>query len=166
MFFFQNLFRYKGCYIVLFCILIGVNCELDINECFSSPCLNGTCNDMVNMFSCTCHDGYDGTICDHEINECDVFEPCQNAAQCFDLVADYRCECPIYADNTGGMAEILYAGKNCSVQLMACDAHECQNDAWCRPYLIAETLKTQNYTCICAAGTTGQYCHIFTACVI
>ncbi|MCP3665154.1 MAG: calcium-binding EGF-like domain-containing protein [Gammaproteobacteria bacterium] len=37
---------------------------LDIDECASSPCQNcGTCEDMVNGYSCTCADGYSGAQC-------------------------------------------------------------------------------------------------------
>ena len=36
----------------------------DINECGSNPCQNsGVCRDLVNGFSCTCANGYTGTLC-------------------------------------------------------------------------------------------------------
>ena len=35
------------------------------NECLSNPCVNGTCNDLLNMFNCSCEDGFNGTLCDH-----------------------------------------------------------------------------------------------------
>ena len=36
----------------------------NIDECASSPCQNGsTCTDQVNMYSCTCEDGWTGTYC-------------------------------------------------------------------------------------------------------
>ena len=37
----------------------------DINECLLQPCLNGNCTDLVNDFTCTCDDGYDGKNCDN-----------------------------------------------------------------------------------------------------
>ena len=37
---------------------------VDINECSSSPCLNGaTCTDAVNSYTCGCVAGYTGTHC-------------------------------------------------------------------------------------------------------
>ena len=36
----------------------------DINECSSSPCLNGAlCDDDIDGYSCTCQPGYTGTHC-------------------------------------------------------------------------------------------------------
>jgi len=37
----------------------------DINECASGPCENGaTCNDHVNMYTCSCAPGWQGTHCE------------------------------------------------------------------------------------------------------
>lgn len=39
----------------------GENCDLDVNECLSMPCLHGaTCADKMNGFDCFCPDGYIG----------------------------------------------------------------------------------------------------------
>lgn len=35
----------------------------DIDECQSSPCLNGKCEDLVNGHNCTCNPGWEGTYC-------------------------------------------------------------------------------------------------------
>lgn len=36
----------------------------DLNECESSPCINGTCLDAINNFVCLCDSGYTGIHCD------------------------------------------------------------------------------------------------------
>lgn len=42
---------------------------LDINECESSPCLNGgTCIDFVNGYHCLCLPGWEGATCQNGKN--------------------------------------------------------------------------------------------------
>lgn len=42
----------------------GVNCDQNINECTSNPCLNGgTCTDGVNGFTCSCTAQWTGALC-------------------------------------------------------------------------------------------------------
>lgn len=41
----------------------GVNCEYDVDECHSKPCLNGgTCINLINHFTCSCPPGTHGKI--------------------------------------------------------------------------------------------------------
>lgn len=44
----------------------GKNCEIDIDECLSQPCLNnGTCVETsINAFTCICAQNYLGVNCD------------------------------------------------------------------------------------------------------
>lgn len=38
---------------------------VDINECAGDPCENdGTCNDIINGYYCTCVNGFTGLICE------------------------------------------------------------------------------------------------------
>lgn len=44
------------------CCRAGDQCEVNINDCLSAPCLNNaTCVDYVMAFSCLCPTGYTGT---------------------------------------------------------------------------------------------------------
>lgn len=39
----------------------GKNCDEELDECVSAPCLNGaTCKDRLNGFDCTCPPGFTG----------------------------------------------------------------------------------------------------------
>ena len=43
----------------------GTNCDVNVDECVGSPCLNGgTCMDGVNQYTCQCAQGFDGANCD------------------------------------------------------------------------------------------------------
>ncbi|XP_015283428.1 PREDICTED: aggrecan core protein [Gekko japonicus] len=52
--------------------VIGPTTE-DIDECHSSPCLNGaTCVDGIHTFKCLCLPSYGGDLCDIDLAECEV----------------------------------------------------------------------------------------------
>ena len=58
----------------------------DIDECASHPCHNeGTCNDAVNQYSCTCKDGYTDAncqtgICNTNVAQIDILYPSKTPA--------------------------------------------------------------------------------------
>ena len=48
----------------------------DVNDCASAPCAHGgTCQNLVNAFSCTCPSGYTGNMCEtgRESKLCFIF---------------------------------------------------------------------------------------------
>ncbi|KAK9394057.1 aggrecan core protein [Crotalus adamanteus] len=52
---------------------MGDYCEIDIDECHSSPCLNGaTCVDGSHAFTCLCLPSYGGNRCDVDLAECET----------------------------------------------------------------------------------------------
>ena len=46
----------------------GEHCDVNIDECESSPCLNGgECTDGNNSYTCSCSNGYSGSECEIEV---------------------------------------------------------------------------------------------------
>ena len=41
-----------------------MNISVNVNECSSSPCVNGECNDAVNGYVCACNIDWIGTHCE------------------------------------------------------------------------------------------------------
>lgn len=74
----------------------GTHCELDINECESSPCLNnGHCINKIGDFECICPMYTSGKICEHVFTGC---EPnlCLNNGTCLQhpkIKDTFVCEC-------------------------------------------------------------------------
>lgn len=80
----------------MFCHHTGKNCSEEINECDSSPCVNnGTCNDLIADFNCTCPANYTGKTCDTKISSCAPNNPCLNNGTCKlqPQLFNYTCEC-------------------------------------------------------------------------
>lgn len=73
----------------------GLRCETNVNECDPEPCFNeGECIDDVGGFKCNCAGtGYEGTLCQINIDECKISSPCLNGGSCFDTYGSYICEC-------------------------------------------------------------------------
>ncbi|XP_052242373.1 fibropellin-1-like [Dreissena polymorpha] len=117
----------------------GYNCT-EIDECQSSPCLNGgSCNNEVDRFTCTCDAGWNGTHCQQNINDC-LPSPCLNGATCQDGVNTFTCNC------TAG-----YKGPLCATDINECLSSECKNGSTCVDLVNA-------YKCVCPTGYTGGLC--------
>lgn len=107
--------------------------------CDSQPCLNqGVCQDQFNEFNCSCSPGWEGVVCETEINECSS-GPCVYGT-CKDLTADYQCDC-----------ELGYTGKNCQDEVDDCMKFSCVNGGTCM-----EMMGT--HTCSCPSGYIGKRC--------
>ncbi|CAB3373706.1 Hypothetical predicted protein [Cloeon dipterum] len=125
----------------------GITCQINIDECESSPCQHGLCQDLLNSYECKCDKGYSGVHCETDVNECEP-EPCVQGT-CRDLQADYMCEC------FEG-----YGGRNCSVLLTGCVGEEgeeqCKNNGTCHAWLSGET--DHRFNCTCPKGFHGRTC--------
>ncbi|OPJ73417.1 hypothetical protein AV530_005774 [Patagioenas fasciata monilis] len=112
----------------------GQYCEIEMNECDSTPCLNGAvCQDDVNSYDCFCPEGFEGLNCEINFDEC-TYGFCKSNSTCLDLVADYSCVCP-----PG------FTDKNCSTDIDECFFKPCKNGGDCHD-LIGE------FYCSCLPG--------------
>jgi hypothetical protein len=108
--------------------------------CNPMPCQNGgVCsNTGPTTFSCSCPDGFTGTACETEINEC-ASTPCLNEGTCNDQVNGYECTCTD-----------AYTGFQCETY-QGCASSPCQNGASCID-------GASTYTCTCDTGYSGVVC--------
>ena len=137
----------------------GINCETNIDDCISNPCIQGTCKDGVNGYECeciatqitgyhcdvTCPDGLSGDFCEIVTAQCSVDQtPCRNGGSCLEEVGGYSCICP--PSHTGSMCEYENT----------CDAVQCYNGGTC------STIDDGGYGCMCNEGFDGVNCQLLT----
>ncbi|XP_077463009.1 protein crumbs homolog 1 isoform X1 [Stigmatopora argus] len=153
----------------------GHRCEININECQDEPCPNGapcsngvnglcgrerchsqpcfnsaTCVEIQGHYTCQCLPGFEGQLCELDINECGS-NPCLNEGRCIERswqvlfgiepllpehydpqnAAGYICSCP--SGTTGSLCQEL---------MDHCDPSPCQNGGRCESH-------DGGYTCHC-----------------
>lgn len=125
----------------------GVNCEIDIDECASNPCLNNSpCIDEINGYKCLCQDGFEGQICAGAVNPCQINAntnntKCGSNGLCFPNGNSFFCQC-----------FVGYEGTYCETQTSICNLYKpCVNGATC-----LDNGSTSDFTCICPSGFTGN----------
>ncbi|TRY53945.1 hypothetical protein DNTS_029793 [Danionella cerebrum] len=97
------------------------------------------------------HKGVSG---EEATNECDETNPCMNGGVCEIQEGQHKCRCSPTSYNG-----LLYGGPYCTVVLLGCEHHWCQNNATCSPYL---DKARHRYSCICPQGFAGTKCQTST----
>lgn len=103
---------------------------------------------QIGRYTCECNAGYEGAVCEIEINECERYQPCVHG-HCDDRVGTYLCNC-----------DPLWGGQNCSVALTGCIDQPCLNNGECQPSLEKETI--HSFNCSCHDGFQGVNCEKIT----
>ncbi|XP_046845735.1 protein crumbs-like [Xenia sp. Carnegie-2017] len=134
---------------------IGNECEIDINECDDSPCMNrGNCSNFAGGYLCTC-DGYKGKNCAIDIDECENDKMlCGNNGTCLNTNGSFYCKC-----------DKGFTGKYCNEDVTLCNPNPCKNDGICHNSTVNSTSESgnssfivANYTCMCQPGWRGRNC--------
>jgi hypothetical protein len=121
-----------------------VQLVIDFDDCTNATgeCINGTCINGENTFSCACDDGYSGDFCETDVDDC-VGVVCLNGAICQDSVGDFECLCPPN-----------YFGKLCGSLDDVCAGNDCVNGAEC----LSDDESAAGYSCECLDGFIGDAC--------
>lgn len=95
--------------------------------------------DAVNGFHCVCPTGFEGSVCERNVDDCRG-NPCLNGARCVDAVNDFRCEC------RAGFEGVL-----CQTDVDDCTSSPCMNGGTCHDLV-------SDFVCQCAPGFLGPLC--------
>jgi len=117
----------------------GTEAKTPVSACTSNPCLNGSCKDLNGGYECVCDAGYEGSVCDVNVDDC-ASNPCRRGA-CVDQISSYTCDC-----------ESGWTGKSCDVDINECESNPCVNGACIDD--------DDMYTCVCSPGWTGVLCNV------
>jgi len=113
------------------------------NRCSFRPCSSTntkTCKNEWNSFKCICKQGWTGTTCEEDVDECSESGFCKNNGICTNNDGGFNCEC-----------QKGWTGDNCEIDVDECLEDPCQNGGSC-------TNIDGSFFCDCATGWTGNTC--------
>ncbi|CAI9715910.1 sushi, von Willebrand factor type A, EGF and pentraxin domain-containing 1-like [Octopus vulgaris] len=100
---------------------------------------NGICHNNYGNFTCECLDGYEGKLCEKNIDEC-LKGKCYNGGTCYDGIFKFSCKC-----RSG------YTGPQCEEEINECESSPCKNNGSCEDQL-------NGFKCYCPQQFSGKYC--------
>jgi Notch-like protein len=133
----------------------GVRCEQTVPLCAveQNPCRNDAeCVDLGNTFACQCQPGWQGDVCDVNVDEC-ASSPCMNGATCIDGINTVTCRC--VSPWTGPRCSLSSTDKD------ICRSRPCLNGGTCISVSASSGNRQADaagFTCLCPAGYTGNAC--------
>ncbi|XP_048577403.1 fibropellin-1-like [Nematostella vectensis] len=85
----------------------GSRCEINIDECQSNLCVNGSCVDGVAGYTCKCDAGFEGRLCDVKISNCSE-DSCYPGVNCTEDPSGFVCgPCPVGLSGNGKTCIVL-----------------------------------------------------------
>ena len=122
--------------------------NLEIDPCENDPCKHGSClKESTGVFKCDCFLGFEGLLCDRDINPCKKGNVCHNKGICvYDTASEnnFQCKC-----------QPGFNGKTCQIDIDECLSSPCLNGGQC-----SQSQIPNDYTCNCPGKFIGKNCQI------
>lgn len=146
--------------------LLEAQSNVTISHIISDPCLTSACQNGAScqkdiyinqdvavlesvgvifvspkkeIFNCTCPVGFTGSLCEADVDECEL-SPCENKGACVNTAGSFYCHCQV------GLSD-----SDCAAGVDGCLKVKCQNGGTCIP-------TADGFRCHCVPGFEGKFC--------